>query len=65
MARKPCRAELDLYGETYRCDRRDEHGGKHRARYTERMYGADDLGQYVAKLSGGVVRWRRIRDRRA
>jgi len=55
MARKPCRAELDLYGETYRCDRKRGHDGKHR----ERMYGADGAGQYVA-----AVQWRRIHDRR-
>ena len=65
MARRPCRATLELYGETYVCARRDDHDGKHRARYTERMYGADSSGQYAAKLSGGLVRWRRVRDRRA
>ena len=54
MAR--CDATLDLYGETYRCDRKHGHSGKHR----ERMYGADTRGQYVAR-----IHWRRHRDRRA
>ena len=63
MPRRQCAATLDLYDETYRCDRKRHHG-KHRARYTERMYGADELGQYAAKLSGGTLRWRRVRDRR-
>ena len=63
MAKRPCGATLTLYGETYRCDRKRRHG-KHRARYTERMYGADELGQYAAKLSGGTLRGRRVHDRR-
>lgn len=62
---KRCRATLDLYGQTHECYRRTDHGGKHRARYSERMYGADEAGQYAAKLTGGEVRWRRVHDRRA
>jgi hypothetical protein len=52
---KRCRATLEL-DETYECDRRKGHKGRHR----ERMYGADETGQYDAR-----VRWRRWKDRRS
>jgi hypothetical protein len=56
MPKQTCGAKLTLYGETYRCDRRRGHSKEwHR----ERMYGADDRGQYQT-----VVRWSRWKDRR-
>ena len=49
MPRRQCGETLDLYDETYSCDKRKRH---RKRRHRERLYGADQRGQYDA-----VVYW--------